>query len=143
MVDWVQSDAGFVARLNRAKTYRAERIRADIQSLASDAVVALRKLISGPVVPPAVRLRASLAVLEAADAMKAETIVSTSAEGVQASMEHRALIESLGGATLGTGPFASYPTSALVARIPRKNQALRVFSVTIQISSINKPRCTN
>jgi len=35
------------------------------------------------------------------------------------------------------------PTSALVARIPQKNQALRVFSVTIQISSINKPRCTN
>ncbi len=35
------------------------------------------------------------------------------------------------------------PTSALVARIPQKNQALRVFSVTIQIISINKPRCTN
>jgi len=35
------------------------------------------------------------------------------------------------------------PTSAPVARIPQKNQALRVFSVTIQISSINKPRCTN
>ena len=35
------------------------------------------------------------------------------------------------------------PTSALVARIPQKNQALRVFSVTIQISRINKPRCTN
>ena len=35
------------------------------------------------------------------------------------------------------------PTSALVARIPQKNQALRVFSITIQISSINKPRCTN
>ena len=38
---------------------------------------------------------------------------------------------------------AASPTSALVARIPQKNQALRVFSVTIQISSINKPRCTN
>ena len=39
--------------------------------------------------------------------------------------------------------LAESPTSALVARIPQKNQALRVFSVTIQISSINKPRCTN
>jgi hypothetical protein len=36
-------------------------------------------------------------MLEAADAMKAEAIGSTSARGVQASMDHRALIESLGG----------------------------------------------
>ena len=64
VVDWVQSDAGFVARLNRARSYRAERLRADIRFLASDAVVALRKLISGPYVPPAVRLRASLASLK-------------------------------------------------------------------------------
>lgn len=42
VVDWVQSDAGFVARLNWAKSYRAERIRADIRSLASDAVATLR-----------------------------------------------------------------------------------------------------
>jgi hypothetical protein len=46
---------------------------------------------------PAVRLRASLAILQAADAMKTETIGSTSVEGVQASMEHRALMDSLGG----------------------------------------------
>jgi hypothetical protein len=97
VVDWVQSDAGFVARLNRARSYRAERLRADVRSLASDAVATLRELITAPEVPSTVRLRASLAILEAADAMKAETIGSTSVEGVQASMEHRMLIESLGG----------------------------------------------
>ena len=96
VVDWVQSDAGFVARLNRAKSYRAERLRADVRSLASDAVATLRDLITAPEVPSAVRLRASLAILQAADAMKAETIGSTSVEGVQASMEHRALLECLG-----------------------------------------------
>jgi hypothetical protein len=38
-----------------------------------------------------------LAILEAVNAMKTETIGSMSVEGVQASMEHRALLESLGG----------------------------------------------
>ena|SRR5208337_4760068 len=93
---WLVSDVGFVAGLNRAKSHRAERLRADVRSLASDAVAALRELISGPDVPPAVRLRASLAIHQAADAMKAETIGSTSARGVKASMDHRALLECLG-----------------------------------------------
>jgi hypothetical protein len=97
VVDWLDGEPGFVARLNRAKTYRVERLRADVRSLASDALATLRELVSSPDVPPAVRLRASLAILEAADAMKAETIGSTSARGVKASMDHRALIDSLGG----------------------------------------------
>jgi hypothetical protein len=57
----------------------------------------LRELVSGPDVPPAVRLRASLAILQAADVMTAETIGPTSARGAQASMDHRALLDSLGG----------------------------------------------
>src|SRR3954469_15220378 len=72
VVDWLDGDAGFVAGLNRAKTYRAERLRAEVRSLASDAVAPLRELVSGPDVPPGVRLRACLAILQAADAMKAE-----------------------------------------------------------------------
>jgi hypothetical protein len=83
--------------LNRAKTYRAEQLRADVRSRASETVATLRGLVSGPDVPPAVRLRASLAILEAANAMKAETIGPTSARGVKASMDHRVLLESLGG----------------------------------------------
>src|SRR4051812_28840813 len=91
VVDWLDGDPAFVSRLNRAKTYRAERLRADIRSLASDAVATLRELVSGPDVPAAVRLRASLAILQATDAMKAETIGPTSARGVKAAMDHKAL----------------------------------------------------
>ena len=40
---WLVSDAGFVARLNRTKSYRAERLRADVLSPASDAVATLRE----------------------------------------------------------------------------------------------------
>lgn len=97
VAEWLRGDAEFIAELNRVRSYRAERLRADVRSLASDAMATLRELISRPDVPPSVRLRASLAILEAADAMKAETIGSTSARGVKASMDHRALIESLGG----------------------------------------------
>jgi hypothetical protein len=97
VADWGRRDAGFVASLNRAKNYHRDRLRAEIQSLTSEAVKTLRKLVRGADVPPAVRLRASLAVLEAADAMRPETIGSTSATGVRASMSHTALIESLGG----------------------------------------------
>ena len=97
VAEWLRGDAEFIAELNRVRSYRAERLRADVRSLASDAMATLRELISGPDVPPAVRLRASLAILDAANAMKPETIGSTSALGVEASLEHQALIESLGG----------------------------------------------
>ncbi len=97
VADWARRDAKFIARLNRAKSYHRDRLRAEMRSLTSDAVNTLRKLVRGADTPPAVRLRASLAILEAADAMKPETIGSTSATGVQASMSHQALLESLGG----------------------------------------------
>ena len=41
--------------------------------------------------------RASLAILEAADALKTEEIGPTTPEGVQAKIEHKRFIESLGG----------------------------------------------
>jgi hypothetical protein len=97
VASWLGGDPEFIAGLNRAKSYRQERLRAEILSLTSRAVKTLRQLVSDSTVPPAVRLRASLAVLEAADAMKPETIGSTSARGVLATMNHKALIESLGG----------------------------------------------
>jgi hypothetical protein len=40
--------------------------------------------------------RASLAILEAADALTVEEIGPTSAEGVQANIEHKRFIDSLG-----------------------------------------------
>jgi hypothetical protein len=93
---WFQDDPEFIAGLYRAKSFRRERLRADILSLASDAMATLRELVSGPDVPPSVRLRASLAILQAADALKAEEIGPTSAEGVQANIEHKRFIDSLG-----------------------------------------------
>jgi hypothetical protein len=54
-------------------------------------------MVSDPDVAPAVRLRACLAILQAADAIAAEEIGPTSAEGVLAKIEHDEFIESLGG----------------------------------------------
>jgi hypothetical protein len=97
VAEWLRDDPEFIAGLNRAKSFRRERLRADVLSLASNAMATLRELVSGPDVPPSVRLRASLAILEAADALTVGEIGPTSAEGVQAKIEHKRFIESLGG----------------------------------------------
>jgi len=93
---WLRDDPEFIAGLNRAKLFRRERLRADVLALASDAMATLRELVSGPDVPSSVRLRASLAILQAADAMKAEEIGPTTAERVQANIEHKRFIDSMG-----------------------------------------------
>jgi hypothetical protein len=95
---WLLDDPAFIAALNRAKSFRRERLRAEVRSLASAAVSTLQDLISGPRhVSPAVRLRACLAILQAADALKIEEIGPMTAEGVEAELEHKRFIESLGG----------------------------------------------
>jgi hypothetical protein len=94
--EWLRSDHEFIAELNRAKSFRRERIRAEFRSLASDAMATLRELVSGPDGPPTVRLRAALAVLQAADALRIEEIGSRSAGGVEAQSDHKRFIESLG-----------------------------------------------
>ena len=96
VAEWLRDDPEFIAGLNRAKLFRRERLRADVLSLASDAMATLRELVSGSDVPPSVRLRASLAILEAADALKVEDIGPTTAEAVQAKMDHQRFIDSLG-----------------------------------------------
>jgi hypothetical protein len=94
---WTSGDAEAIAAENRAKRFRRERLRSDVRALASQALATLREMVSGPDVPPAVRLRACLAILQAADAITAEEIGPTSAEGVRAKIEHDEFIESLGG----------------------------------------------
>jgi hypothetical protein len=94
VADWLRDDPEFIAGLNRAKSFRRDRLRADVLSLASAAMATLRELVSGPDVPPSVRLRASLAILDAANAFKSEEIGPTSAEGVRANMEHQRIIDS-------------------------------------------------
>jgi 5'-3' exonuclease len=79
--EWLRDDPESIAGLNRAKSFRRERLRADVRSLASDAMATLRELVSGPDVAPAVRLRASLAILQAADALNVEQIGPMTAEG--------------------------------------------------------------
>jgi hypothetical protein len=96
VADWLRDDPEFIAGVDRAKSFRRERLRADVLSLASNAMATLRELVSGPDVPPSVRLRASLAILDAANALKAEELGPTSAEGAQVKMDHRRFIDSLG-----------------------------------------------
>jgi hypothetical protein len=55
--EWLRSDHEFNAALNRAKSFRRERLRAKVRPLASDAMATLREQVSGPDVPPCVRLR--------------------------------------------------------------------------------------
>ena len=45
--------------------------------------------------PRLVRLRASLAILDAADALKGEEVGPTSAEAAEAKIEHKRFIDSL------------------------------------------------
>jgi hypothetical protein len=89
-------DPEFTAGLNRVKTVKRERLRADVASLASAAMATLRKLITNPDVPPAVRLRACLAVLHATDALTIEEIGPTSAETVKAKRDRKRFMESFG-----------------------------------------------
>jgi hypothetical protein len=90
-------DAEAIAAENRAKTIRRDRLRADVRALTSQAVATLRELVTGSEVPPSVRLRASPAILQAANVMAVEEIGPTSAEGVRARMTYDAFMESLGG----------------------------------------------
>ena len=94
---WTSRDPEAIARENRAKRFRRERLRSDVRALASEAVAVLKQMVSDPDVAPAVRLRACLAILQAADAITAEEIGPTSAESVRAKIEHDEFIESLGG----------------------------------------------
>jgi hypothetical protein len=94
---WTSRDAEAIATENRAKRFHRDRLRSEVRSLASEALATLREMVSGPDVPPAVRLRACLAILQAADAIAAEEIGPTSAESVRAKIEHDEFIESLGG----------------------------------------------
>jgi hypothetical protein len=81
---WLDRDPEFVAALNRAKSIRKHRLRAEVRSLVSQAMATLRELVSGPDIPPAVRLRACMMVLQAAkDSFEPDTVGPTTAAGVE------------------------------------------------------------
>jgi hypothetical protein len=61
---WIDHVPAFAAALNRARAEQHEAIRAELRGLMTSAVRTLRELVESPAIPPAVRLRAALAVLE-------------------------------------------------------------------------------
>lgn len=66
---WLRADAMFQAEFNRAKQEHAESMRARLRGLAELAFSTLEKTLTGKNVPPGVRLRAALAVLQGAEAL--------------------------------------------------------------------------
>jgi hypothetical protein len=72
------TDPAFVAAVNRARTERRDRLRAEVFKLATEAVAAVRSILESEATPAAVRLRAALAVLACADANQPAPIGPTS-----------------------------------------------------------------
>ena len=77
----------FVAELNRARAEQRESIRAEMRGLATAAVQTVRELIESPETPPAVRLRAALAVLQS---VESEPLGPTDAADIESSNQARA-----------------------------------------------------
>ncbi|WP_169973119.1 hypothetical protein [Tautonia rosea] len=93
---WLDSNAEINAEINRARLERASRLRAEVRELASEAMASLRELVSDPNTPPAIRLRASLAVLQASEATKAETIGPTDPAAIRSEWNQRDLLSRIG-----------------------------------------------
>lgn len=84
---WMAADAIFAAELNRVRRDQADAIRGELRGLAADAIKTLRHLVTSSYVPPAVRLRAAVAALEAAGGRSPEPIGPTEPEAVLAQWE--------------------------------------------------------
>ena len=87
---WLADDPEFVAAVNRAKQDALDAIRAEVQAGAADAIKAVRKIVTGTGVGPAVRLRAAMALLQSSGALIPETIGPTDPEDIRAENNRRA-----------------------------------------------------
>lgn len=65
---WLKTDAAFVAEHNRARKEQRDAAQLEVRSLASQAVSTIRELMTNPLAPSAIRLKAALAVLDASKA---------------------------------------------------------------------------
>jgi hypothetical protein len=83
---WLRRDAAFVAELNRAKLEQLEVLHAELRSLAGEATRTLRTLLTTPETPPAIRLRAAIAVIQSVGGMEQEKIGPTDAWRVELGM---------------------------------------------------------
>lgn len=84
---WLKGDAEFVAALNLARSEQAERTRAELRGLASEAVATIRELMTSPQTPPAIRLRAAATALEIAGGTGPESHGPTEPDEVRAMWE--------------------------------------------------------
>src|SRR5919106_5592654 len=80
---WLKQDAAFVAELNRAKLEQLQVVKDELRALAVDATRTLRDLLTAPEMPPTIRLRAAVVVLQAVGGLEPEKIGPTDAGEVQ------------------------------------------------------------
>jgi transposase len=71
---WIQDDREFEAQLTLARRECADRMRARLRELADDAVKTIREILGGTDIPPGVRLKAALSVLQSIGAMDESTV---------------------------------------------------------------------
>ena len=74
---WLKSDAAFEPELNRAKREQRDALRAQLREVAGVAMSTVREMLTGPDVPPGVRLRAAIAVLQSVGTLEPEEIGET------------------------------------------------------------------
>lgn len=67
---WMREDAAFITEYNQARADHRDAVQAGLRSLASDALAVVRGILQSDETPPALRLRAAMAVLDAAVADK-------------------------------------------------------------------------
>jgi hypothetical protein len=67
---WMREDAAFIAEYNQARADQRDAVQAELRSLATDALAVVRGMLQDDEAPPALRLRAAMAVLDVAAADK-------------------------------------------------------------------------
>lgn len=67
---WMREDAMFIWAYNQARADQRDAVQAELRSLATDALAVVRGMLQSDETPPALRLRAAMAVLEVAAADK-------------------------------------------------------------------------
>lgn len=92
---WIKSDAVFQAELNRARQEQAESMRAQLRGLADTAVSTVREMLTGTDVPPGVRLKAALAVLQATGTLEPQDSGTTDPEDIERDQRRQSLLNSL------------------------------------------------
>jgi hypothetical protein len=92
---WLDGAPEFVTELNRARAEARAAIRGELRALATSAVATMRWLVESTDSPPAIRLKAALAVLTAVGADRPELIGPTDPALVRCDFDERASFRAL------------------------------------------------